>query len=227
MRDNLIPVIVGRKWPIAEGYHAVEIRAASNAALPPCDEGACVTLCLDNVGDQGRTYPLLAASIPFEGYVFGARHRLASGFELKERDEIFVAPPKRAPTIPGECVRSILFAGGIGAASIAGIAKRLAAAGQRFEFHHFARSADRAVLQDEIDALRTHGKVHRYLDLPDALFEQTCSHALSPARAGTQIYCSGPPAFMDRVARQAREWVYAANIHTIVLGDETMQSKST
>ena len=111
--------------------------------------------------------------------------------------------------------RSILFAGGTGAASMLGIAKRLASAGQRFELHNFAQSADRAVLQEEIDALRHHGKVHHYFDLSHDQFAQTSAHAMSPAHACTQIYCSGPQAFMDLIERQAREWVYAVNVHRI------------
>jgi ferredoxin-NADP reductase len=118
-------------------------------------------------------------------------------------------------------VRSILFAGGIGAASIAGIAKRLAAAGQRFEVHNFARSADRAILREKFDELRNHGKVYHYFGLSDDLFAQKSSHAMSPTQADSQIYCSGPHAFMDFVERQASEWVHAANIHKIVLGNQT------
>ena len=229
MRDNLIPVIVGRKWQIAEGYHAVEIRAASRSMLPSFDEGSCVTLCLNSDGDKGRIYPLLSVSSPSNAYVVGARQasdgrtdHSPSGFPLNERDEIFVDTPKSAPAILDGRARSILFAGGIGAASIAGIAKRLASAGQRFEVHNFARSADRAVLREELDALRSHGKVHHYFDLSGDLFAEQSAHAMSPVHANTQIYCSGPPAFMNLIESQAREWVYAANIHRIVLGERTM-----
>ncbi|BBU32798.1 hypothetical protein BTHE68_65320 (plasmid) [Burkholderia sp. THE68] len=222
MRDNLIPVIVGRRWQIAEGYQAIEIRTRSRSSLPPFDEGACVTLALDSAGDRSRTYPLISASPYADGYVVGARQDTRpAGFPLNERDEVFAGSPKNAPTILDDRARSILFAGGIGAASIVGIAKRLASAGQSFELHNFARSADRAVLRDEIDALRDHGKVHHYFDLSHDLFAQTSAHALSPSHASTQIYCSGPPAFMDLIGRQAREWVYAANIHKIVLGEQT------
>jgi ferredoxin-NADP reductase len=111
--------------------------------------------------------------------------------------------------------RSILFAGETGAASILDIAKRLASAGHRFELHNFAQSADRTMLQEEIDALRHHGKVHQYFDLSHDQFAQTSAHAMSPAHAHTHIYCSGPRAFMDLIERQAREWVYPVNVHRI------------
>lgn len=146
---------------------------------------------------------------------------MLSGFPMNERDEAFASAPTSPPINPDDRVRSILFAGGTGAASIAGIARRLAAAGRSFEVHHFARSSDRTVLREEFDALRSHGKVCHYFDLSDDLFAQKSAHAMSPTHASTQIYCSGPPAFMDLVGRQAREWVYASNIHRIVLDART------
>ncbi|WP_245933232.1 hypothetical protein [Caballeronia novacaledonica] len=114
-------------------------------------------------------------------------------------------------------MRSILYCGGTGAAPIVGIAKRLASAGRKFEVHHFARSSDRTALLQEFEALRSHGKVFHHFDLSDDLSAQKSAFAMSPTHASTQIYCSGPPAFMDRVERQARDWVYASNIHKIVL----------
>jgi ferredoxin-NADP reductase len=231
MRDNLIPVIVGRKWQIANGYHAVELRTTSQSALPPFNDGSCVTLCLNSTGDKERIYPLLGVSSLSDGYVVGTRQdgdgrtdSLLSRFPLNERDEVFIGSPQSPPTILDDRARSILFAGGIGAASIAGIAKRLALAGQRFEVHNFARSADRAVLREEFDALRSHGKVYHHFGLSDDLFAQKSSHAMSPTNANTQIYCSGPPAFMDLIEGQAREWVYEANVHKIALGDQTAWS---
>ncbi|MFL9909139.1 hypothetical protein [Paraburkholderia sp. RL17-337-BIB-A] len=44
MRDNLIPVIVGRKWQIAKGYDAVELRTTSKSALPPFNNGASLSV---------------------------------------------------------------------------------------------------------------------------------------------------------------------------------------
>jgi ferredoxin-NADP reductase len=232
MRDNLIPVIVGRKWQIAKGYHAVELRTTSKSVLPPFNNGSCVTLCLNSAGDKQRIYPLLGVSSLSDGYVVGMRQEgdgrtdsLLTKFPLNERDEVFVVgTPESPPTILDDRARSILFAGGIGAASIVGIAKRLASAGQRFEVHNFARSADRAVLREEFDALRSHGEVYHHFGLSDDLFAQKSSHAMSPTHANTQIYCSGPPAFMDLIECQAREWVYAANVHKIALGDQKARS---
>ena len=101
MRDNLIPVIVGRKWQIAKGYHAVELRTTSKSALPPFNDGSCVTLCLNSAGDKQRIYPLLDVSSLSDGYVVGMRQEgdgrtdsLLTRFPLNERDEVFVGTPK-------------------------------------------------------------------------------------------------------------------------------------
>ncbi|WP_321801781.1 hypothetical protein [Caballeronia sp. J97] len=136
-----------------------------------------------------------------------------------ERDEVFVGIPQTPPAALDQRVRSILYCGGSGAASIVGIARRLASAGRRFEVHNFARSADHTALRNEFDALRHHGKVYHHFDLPDDLSAQKSAFTMSPTHANTQIYCSGPRAFTDRVERQAREWVHASNIHKIVLSD--------
>jgi hypothetical protein len=86
--------------------------------------------------------------------------------------------------------------------------------------HNFARSAERAVLREEIDALQCHGKVYQYFGLSNDLFGQKSSDAMSPTHGNTQICCSRPPAFMDLIERQAREWVYASKVHKIALGDQ-------
>ncbi|MFL9966668.1 hypothetical protein PQR02_38060 [Paraburkholderia sediminicola] len=104
--DNLIPVIVGRKWQIAKGYHAVELRTTSKSALPPFYDGSCVTLCLNSAGDKQRIYPLLGVSSLPDGYVVGMRQEgdgrtdsLLTRFPLNERDEVFVGTPNSPPTI--------------------------------------------------------------------------------------------------------------------------------
>ncbi|WP_233856994.1 oxidoreductase [Paraburkholderia sp. HD33-4] len=227
MRANLIPVIVGRSWQIAEGYHAIELRTTSGSVLPPFADGASIALCRNHAGNNGRIYPLLHDSSLSNTYVVGARQRddrkadsPAAGFPMKEGDEAFVGMPISPPTVLDDRVRSILYAAGIGAASIAGIAKRLASAGQKFEVHHFARSADQAVHREVFDAIQNHGKVYRYFGLPDDLVVEKSAHAMSPTHPTTQIYCSGPLAFMDFIEHQGREWVYAENIHKIVLGEQ-------
>ena len=60
MRNNLILVIVGRKWQIANGYHAFELRTTSKSALPPFNDGSCVPLCLNSTGDKKVFIPCSA-----------------------------------------------------------------------------------------------------------------------------------------------------------------------
>jgi len=226
MHDNLLSVIVTRKWQLAESYHAVELQTRSRSELPSFDDGACVTLVLDNVIYNERIYPLCSFTSRPRAYVIAVRQdgqetdTETGDMSLNQGDEVLISTPRSPTVILDGRTRSILFAGGVGAASIAGIAKRLDLAGQKFELHHFARSRERAVFREELDAFKSEGKVHHHFGLNADGLEQATSHAMSPAHANTQIYCSGPPAFMDLIERQARDWVYPANIRKIVLGDK-------
>jgi ferredoxin-NADP reductase len=225
MHDNLLSVIITRKWQLAESYHAVELQTKSRSELPSFEDGACVTLVLDNVIYRERIYPLCCFTSRPRAYVIAVRQddgdsdTETADISLSQGDEAFIVTPRSPTVILDGRTRSILFAGGVGAASIAGIANRLALAGQKFELHNFARSPDRAVFREELDALKREGRVHHHFGLNADRLEQTTSHAMSPAHANTQIYCSGPPAFMDLIERQARDWVYPANTHKILLGD--------
>jgi vanillate O-demethylase ferredoxin subunit len=224
MHDNLVSVIVSRKWQLAEGYDAVQLQTRSRSEVPPFADGACVTLVLDNAIREERTYPLCRFSSQPRGYVIAVRQpdgdtdTKTADVSLNQGDEAFVGTPRNPTILLDGPARSLLFAGGVGAASILGIARRLAAANQRFELHNFARSPERAVFRDELDALQCEGNVYQHFGLAAERLMQTTSHALSPTHANTQIYCSGPPTFMDLIERQAREWVYPDNIHKIVLG---------
>jgi vanillate O-demethylase ferredoxin subunit len=225
MHDDLLPVIITRRWHLAESYHAVELQTRSRSELPAFDDGACVTLVLNNVIYKERTYPLCRLMSRPRAYVIALRQddghsdTESADISFNRGDEAFIATTRSPTVILDGRTQSILFAGGVGAASIAGIANRLALAGQKFELHNFARSPERAVFRQELDALKGEGRVRHHFGLNAVRLEQTTSHAISPARANTQIYCSGPPAFMDLIERQARDWVYPANIHKIVLGD--------
>ena len=225
MHDNLLSVIVTRKWQLAENYHAVELQTRSQLELPSFDDGACVTLVLNNVVNKERIYPLCRSTSRPRAYVIAVRqddgdtNKETEDLSLSQGDEAFVGTPRSPTVILDSRVRSILFAGGVGTASIAGIANRLALAGQTFELHNFARSPERAVFREELDALKSKGKVFRHFGLDADRVEQATSHAMRPAHANTQIYCSGPLAFMDLIERHARDWVYPTNIHRIVLGD--------
>lgn len=223
MSDNLLSVIVTRRWHLAEGYHAVELQSRSQLDLPSFEDGACVTLVLNNAIYKERTYPLCRYMSRPRAYVIAVRkvdgNCDAPDGSLSRGNEAFITTTRSPKVKLDGRTPSILFAGGVGAASIAGIANRLALAGHKFELHNFARSPERAVYREALDVLKNEGKVLHHFGLNADRLEQTTSHAMSPAHANTQIYCSGPPAFMALIERQARDWVYPANIHKIVLGD--------
>jgi ferredoxin-NADP reductase len=225
MHDHLLSVIVTRRWHLAESYHAVELQTRFRSELPLFDDGACVTLAFNSGNFKERTYPLCRSLSRPRAYVIAVRESdgnpdtESAEISLCRGDEAFIATTRSPTVVLNGCTQSILFAGGVGAASITGIANRLALAGQKFRLHNFARSAERAVFREELDALKSEGEVHHHFGLNADRLAQTASHAMSPAHADTHVYCSGPPAFMDIIERQAREWVYPANVHKIFLGE--------
>ncbi|REE22522.1 vanillate O-demethylase ferredoxin subunit [Paraburkholderia sp. BL27I4N3] len=225
MHDKLLSVVVTQKWQLAESYHAVELQTRCRSELPPFDDGSCVTLVRDDVTCKEKIYPLCRSTSRSRSYVIAVRQddgradSKTADITLSQGDEAFIVTTRSPSVILDGRTQSILFSGGVGAASIAGIAKRLALAGQKFELHNFARSPERAVFREELDALKRESRVYHHFGLDADRLEQATSHAMSPAHANTQIYCSGPPAFMDLIERQARDWVYPANIHRIFLGD--------
>lgn len=225
MHDKFLSVVVTRKWQLAESYHAVELQTRCRSELPSFDDGSCVTLVRDDVICKEKTYPLCRFTSRPRAYVIAVRQddgdtdAKTADISLSQGDEAFIVTTRSPTVILDGRTQSLLFAGGVGAASIAGIAKRLALAGQKFELHNFARSPERAVFRKELDALKSESRVYHHFGLDADRLEQATSHAICPAQASTQIYCSGPPAFMDLIERQARDWVYPANVHKIFLGE--------
>ena len=137
MHDNLLSVIITRKWQLAESYHAVELQTKSRSELPSFEDGACVTLVLDNVIYKERIYPLCCFTSRPRAYVIAVRQddgdsdTETADISLSQGDEAFIVTPRSPTVVLDNRARSILFAGGVGAASIAGIANRLASAGQK------------------------------------------------------------------------------------------------
>jgi ferredoxin-NADP reductase len=226
MQESLIEMTVSRSWHLAAGYRAVELRAKDSATLPSFDDGAVLDVMLDAGNGRSRTQPLHRVACGRETYVVGVRSPLASdaGALFDAGRDLLVRPPRALSLSIDPHARYVLFAGGLGLATIAGMAKRLADAGVPFELHHFAHSADRMPFCEASQAFAPHGQVHRRIGLSVDETGRAIAHALSPSRANTAIYCSGPPMLMDIVQREAREWVYPRNVHKIYLGEQTLNA---
>lgn len=132
MRDNLLSVIVTRKWQLAEIYHAVELQTKTRLELPSFDDGACVTIVLDNVTYKERIYPLCCFSSQPCAYVIAVKqddccaNTKTADLLLSQGNEMFIGALRNPTVVLNSCTRSILFSDGVGVASIAGIANQLA-----------------------------------------------------------------------------------------------------
>jgi ferredoxin-NADP reductase len=228
MQENMTATFVIGTKEIAQGYSAVEVQTCVRSELPAFADGALVDTMRRGSTGVVKTYPLCRSSTRRDVYVIGMRsggrhddERPAFDLTLKDGDELLVGKPRITPVTVNAGARYILLGGGIGIAAIAGVARRLASCGISFELHNFARTPERAVFRDQLDGVRVHGKVFHHFGLSDEEIAQEVAHALGPTHATSQVYCSGPPPFMDFIRRRAREWVYKENVHQIFLGDRS------
>ena len=226
MHDTMFAAVVARKWPLAQGYHAVEINAKHATQLPPFDDGAVVDLVRHARSKVIRSHPLWRIPSRRDAFILGVRQESGndprlpvSEFCWDSGDEICVGVPRSTALVMDGNPRYLLFSAGVGAIAIAGAAKRLAASGKCLEIFNFARTPERAVFRNELDDLRGSARVCHKFGLSDEEIANAISHAVSPTQANTQVICSGPPSFMKLVERQALDWVYPGNVHTIVLGE--------
>jgi ferredoxin-NADP reductase len=227
MDDKLIAVIVTRKWPLAQGYEAVELETKHCAELPPFKDGAIVDLARDNGSRTVRSHPLWHAPSRRDAFLLGIRQeddretaRVSSSFSWNIGDEIYVGVPRNTAVVIDQSARYILFSAGVGAKAIASVAGHIASAsGCCLEVHNFARTPERAVFRADLDALPDHAQVSHRIGLNEEQIASATAHALSPTHAKSHVICSGPPSFMKLIERQALDWVYPSNVHKIVLGE--------
>jgi ferredoxin-NADP reductase len=227
MDKNMIAAIVTRKWPLAQGYHAVELETKHCAELPPFKDGAIVDLAPDNGSRTMRSHPLWHTPSRRDAFVLGIRQEHAretaqtrSGFSWNKGDEIFVGVPRSTAVVLDLSARYILFSAGVGVKAIACVARQIASmAGCCLEIHNFARTPGRAVFRADLDELRDSAQVSHQIGLSEEQIARATAHALSPTHANSHVICSGPPAFMKLIECQALQWVYPSNVHKIVLGE--------
>nr|WP_057929944.1 hypothetical protein [Burkholderia ambifaria] len=226
MQDNMTAAVVTRRWQLAQGYHAVEVETKHRSEIPSFDDGAIVDLTRDHDCRVVRTHPLWHLPSQKNAFVVGVRQEAdarercdGSEFSWNHGDEFYLGTPRNTKIVMNCSARYILFSAGLGATTIAAVAKRLAAAGETFEVHNFSRTLERTIFRRELDELQEYGQVHHRIGLKEEEIEIATSLAVSPTHANSQIFFSGPPLFMENIERQARQWVYSSNIHKIVLGE--------
>jgi vanillate O-demethylase ferredoxin subunit len=227
MDDVMIAAIVTRKWPLAQGYHAVELQTKHRSELPPFEDGAIVDLARDNGSRVGRTHPLWHIPSRSDAFIVGVRqdadrgtNRPSSDFLWNRGDEIYIGAPRGTAVVIDQNARYILFSAGVGVKAIACVARNIAsAAGCCLEVHNFARTSQRAVFRADLDELRDHAQINHRIGLSEQQIASVAVHAVSPTHANSHVICSGPPSFMKLIECQALQWVYPSNVHKIVLGE--------
>ncbi|MFM0336918.1 ferredoxin reductase domain-containing protein [Paraburkholderia fungorum] len=228
MDEKMIAAIVTRKWPLAQGYHAVELETKHQMELPPFEDGAIVDLVRDNGSRTVRSHPLWRIPSRNDAFVLGVRQeagretkQVSSGSSWNRGDEIHMGVPRDPSVVIDRSARYILFSAGVGVKAIAGVARHIASVSRCcLEIHNFARTPERAVFRTDLDELRDHAQVNHRIGLSEEQIASAAAHAVSPTHANSHVICSGPPSFMKLIERQALQWVYPSNVHKIVLGDK-------
>jgi ferredoxin-NADP reductase len=138
----------------------------------------------------------IAVLLETQGSVF-MHERVKPGDVLRSS-----APSNDFPLAPAAS-EHLLIAGGIGITPILGMLRVLAAAGQRFELHYCARSAEAAAFVDDVAALAgAHG--HFHFDGGDPSRGLDLAALLATPVPGRHVYVCGPKPMIDTaVARCA------------------------
>lgn len=115
----------------------------------------------------------------------------------------------------------LLIAGGIGITPLVSMAHALGAAGQPFELHYLARSAERLVLLDELRAIPYAVIVTHVADQSG---RADLGAMLGPYRDGDSLYSCGPAALLQGLAAAGAQngWPAAA-LHFESFGARTQQ----
>lgn len=204
------PVIVERKWLIAEGIMAFSLVDASGAALPDFTAGAHITVRVPAPGQPPilRTYSLCNAPGELQRYALGVKLEPASrggsaGMHnaVKIGDVLEISAPQNHFPLAIDARTHLLLGAGIGIAPLLAMAQHLHANGADFALHYFARGPEHVAFMDRLQASVAAGRVHFHFGLNPADTERELTALLARAPANHHAYACGPAPFMQAVLR--------------------------
>jgi phthalate 4,5-dioxygenase reductase subunit len=212
---EMMPLLVERAEPIADGIHTFELRRRDGGELPEFTAGAHVSVRVPN--GLLRKYSLCNDPLERDRYVIGVR-REATGRggsvslvdEAKAGDELLVSPPRNDFKLVKSAGGYIFIAGGIGITPIMSMIRHLkSTGGGRFRLYYLTRSPETTAFRDELKGPEFRGQVtihHDYGDLAKSydlwpVFEQP---------KGQHIYCCGPRPLMEAVRDMTGHWSSSA-----------------
>ncbi|MBV7536848.1 PDR/VanB family oxidoreductase [Duganella sp. sic0402] len=207
-----------------------QIRRQDGAPLPDWQPGSHIVLHFQGAGGEAmeRHYSLVGAAGPAHAYRIAVqREETGKGGSrcLHEAygtgSEIDLSGPFNSFPLEAAGPRVRLIAGGIGITPLVSMAHALSAAGQPFELHYLARSAERLVLLDELRAI-PHATIIQHLSERDGRADLAA--VLGPYTAGDSLYSCGPAVLLQALAEAGAQagWPQSA-MHFESFGARTGQ----
>jgi len=200
--DTGVRLRVARRFDVAENIVAFELEAANGMPLPVFEAGAHLEIDCDG---QARHYSLCSdpadpmrymIAVQLEADGRGGSRYLCESVGMNDlldvrgpRNHFSLVPSKQAP---------LLIAGGIGITPMLAMAWTLHNAGQRFEMHDFATTAERQSFKTELASAPWTSSLTRHIGRCDDFV------SLVGGFEGRHLYVCGPFAMIDAVLDAAR-----------------------
>ena len=201
-RKAALRVQVARKWEVAEGIMAFELRPI-RGLLPTFQPGAHIDVHLPN--GHLRQYSIINGPGETDSYVIGVKREVASRGgshwmheTLREGDVLAISEPRNNFPLRRDAIRTLFIAGGIGITPLLAMAQTLHHSGLPYELHYFAQSAAQMAFAERLAALGDSVQPHLGLAPPETA--ATISELLAGYRPGFQVYLCGPGPMLE-VAR--------------------------
>lgn len=215
MDDNDIEVRIHQIRSETSEIRSFEFRAVNGQNLPEFQAGAHISI--SPFPGLTRQYSLVNDPADRGRYLIGVKRELngrggssAMHTQLKEGGTVHISAPRNNFALrPGTGGRRILLAGGIGVTPLLSMAEVLAAEGQEFELHYFARSNSEIAFRDLILESSWSHRVSYHFGLVPPLLTETLQEILRDG--GHSMYLCGPNPFMDVVRNCADATGWAAD----------------
>ncbi|MFZ6646202.1 PDR/VanB family oxidoreductase [Undibacterium sp. TJN25] len=203
--NHIISAIVDHGGAVKE----FRIRRRDGSAMPAWTAGAHVqlTFTLPDGSEAERHYSLLGQPGNVEEYRIavlldpegrgGSRHLHT---QLRIGDAVTLGGPYNSFRLAAATGRTILVAGGIGVTPLLSMAHELAHAGISVEFHYLARSEERLVLLDEIEAIP---RIQMHVHLSGTGERSDLASMIGAYTQGAAIYACGPVTLLQEISRIA------------------------
>lgn len=180
-----------------------EFEALNDQSLPPFQAGAHISV--SPFPGVVRQYSLVNDPADRSRYLIGVKRELngrggssAMHTHLKEGGTVRITTPRNNFALrPGEGGRRLLLAGGIGVTPLLSMAQVLAAQGDDFELHYFARTNSEIAFRDLILESAWSDRVAYHFGLVPPLLTEVLQEILRDG--GHSVYLCGPNPFMDVV----------------------------